>query len=84
MAEWKTNLEPLSRGFDDTLIRVKQEIPVFRELQPVVGKTYRAKISRRLGFCVVDIAGKHIVLRKSRKNGSCYTPDEYEEVGAHG
>lgn len=80
MAEWKTNLKPLSRGFDDAIIRVKRDIPVFQELQPEVGKIYRAKIARKLGFCVVDIAGKHIVLRKRRKYGSAYTPDEYEEV----
>ena len=70
-------------------IRVLREIPVFAECRPEVGKVYDAIQGfanhgngglRPYAFCVVPCGGKQIVLRRCRKIGSAYTPDEYEEV----
>ena len=65
------------------LVQVVNEVPVFQELQPVVGKVYVAVKGIRQHtscrqvshFCIIDVRGKPVVLRNP-----CNKDPEYEEV----
>lgn len=66
-------------------IRVLRKIPVFQGLEPVVGKVYDAINGTRedrpdikgprAEFCVIDVAGKKIVLRNAYRR-----KPEYEVI----
>ena len=63
-----------SRAMDYIKIRVLAQIPVLQACQPVVGKVYDAingeatnySTNSCCQFCVIDVAGKKIVLRNKK------------------
>ena len=62
-----------SRPMEKIKIRVLTQIPVLQKCQPVVGKVYDAingyqseHSNRACEFCVIDVAGKKVVLRNKK------------------